>query len=153
MTQNLKLFLVFLILIFLSCQKTDQKSKTLSDGDIESIKSTIHSHVQAGLKGDFDSFFAQFTDDAVWMKPNIPVWEGLETIRSQQWVRAIEWEISPIEIYGRDDLAYMRGSYKLLLDFEGATKDNGKILLILRKQHSGSWLISVVIFNSDLPLS
>jgi len=61
--------------------------------------------------------------------------------------------MSAIDIDGRDDLAYIRGSHSLLLDYEGAVKDKGKFLMILRRQSNGSWLISVVIFNSDLPIT
>ncbi len=91
-------------------------------------------------------------EDVVWMWSNHPATEGLQALKELSWVRAVENEMSAIDIDGRDDLAYIRGSQSLLLDYEGAVKDKGKFLMIMRKQSNESWLISVLISNSDLPL-
>ncbi len=150
--------LVILLCFTFSCQKKAEEVaeevgvKALSNEDVAAIKETIQAFVKAGLAGDWDSFFAPFTEDVVWMWSNQPATEGLQALKELSWVRAVEWEMSAIDIDGRDDLAYIRGSESLLLDYEGAVKDKGKFLVIMRKQSNESWLISVLISNSDLPL-
>ena len=156
-----KLFIVIPLVILLcftfGCQQGEEVTeevgvKALSNEDVAAIKETIQAFVKAGLAGDWDSFFAPFTEDVVWMWSNQPATEGLQALKELSWVRAVENETSAIDIDGRDDLAYIRGSQSLLLDYEGAVKDKGKFLMIMRKQSNESWLISVLISNSDLPL-
>jgi ketosteroid isomerase-like protein len=86
------------------------------------------------------------------MWPNEPAVEGLEAIKGLDWVRAIEDENSIVQIDGQGDLAFVRGTISLLLDFEGAVKEEGKFLDILRKQPDGSWLFAIWMMSSDLPL-
>ncbi len=137
-----------------ACQPPVQEeaSGALSDADIAAIRQVNEEWVQAGLAGDWESFFAVFTEDVVVMFPNMPAVEGLEAMKVQPWVRAIEWEMSTVEIDGRGDLAFARGTQSLLLDFEGAVKWEESFLHIWRKQPDGSWRIARWIGNSDLPL-
>lgn len=65
------------------------------------------------------------------------------------------FSLTPIEIDGRGDLAYERGTYALTIAASGTTPampDHGKYLTVRRKQADGSWLITADIFNSDVPL-
>ncbi len=149
------MLLAVLPLVFAStaCQPPAQEeaSGALSDADIAAIEATLEAFRQAGLAGD--SEFAVFTEDAVVMFPNRPAVEGLEAIKGMwTWVRAIEWEMSTVEIDGRGDLAFARGTDSYLLDYEGAVKEEGKFLYILRKQPDGSWRIATWVASSDLPL-
>ena len=150
--------LVFLLCFTFSCQKAEKVAeevgvKALSDEDMAAIEETIQAFVKADLAGDWDSFFATFTEDVVWMWPNQPATEGLQALRERpSWAPAVEKDISTIEIDGRDDLAYIRGSLSILLDFEGAVEEKVKFLMIMRKQANKSWLISRFCWNSDLPL-
>ncbi len=59
-----------------------------------------------------------------------------------------------MEIAGRGDLAYVRGTYKLKIVLEGhdPIPDTGKYIEIRKKQADGSWLLYRDIFNSDVPL-
>src|SRR6266704_705545 len=54
-----------------------------------------------------------------------------------------------IDINGRGDLAYVRGTYQVVY-LAGAT-DHGKFLEVRRGGKDGRWLIIADIFNSDLP--
>ena len=59
------------------------------------------------------------------------------------------------EIDGNDKLAFVRGTYTMTIEPEGAAEplqDRGKYVEIRRKQADGAWLIAVDIFNSDLPI-
>ena len=129
-----------------------QVAGPLSEEDVAAIRAVFEENEQAGLAGDWESFLSHFTEDAVIMWPNSPAVEGLEAIKGVNWVRAIEVEHSIVQIDGQGDLAFVRGTLSLLLDYEGAVKDEDKFLYILRKQPDGSWLFANWISNSDLPL-
>ena len=153
--RSMLLAVLVLVVASTACQPPVQEeaSGALSDADIAAIEATLEAHEQAGLAGDWESFFALFTEDAVLMVSNRPAVEGLEAIKGWgPWVRAIEWEMSIVEIDGRGDLAFARGTDSYLLDYEGAVKEEGKFLYILRKQPDGSWRIATWLASSDLPL-
>jgi ketosteroid isomerase-like protein len=141
-----------LALVSACCQPPVQEAAGLPEEDVAVIRAVFEENKMAGLAGDWESFFSHFTEDAAIMWPHEPAIEGLEAIKGLSWVRAIEFEDSIVEIDGRDDLAFVRGTYSLLLDYEGAVKDEGKFLDILRKQPDGSWLFAVWTMSSDLPL-
>jgi ketosteroid isomerase-like protein len=135
-----------------ACQPPAPEAVSLSDADKDAIRAVIEANVDAGIAADWDTFLSHFADDAVIMWPNLPAVVGLEAIRAVEWSRAVESEISPIDIVGVGDLAYVRGTYSLLLDFEGAVREEGKYVNVLRKQPDGSWRFTVWMNNSDLPL-
>ncbi len=80
------------------------------------------------------------------MGPNGPPVEGLAAIRTGTWFRALEEELVPVQVEGRGDLAFARGTLSLLLDEKGAVKREGTFLTILRKQPDGSWRMAVYSF-------
>jgi ketosteroid isomerase-like protein len=60
-----------------------------------------------------------------------------------------------LSVDGRGDLAYARASYSATSEVPGIPEpvsDVGKVLAVLQKQDDGTWLLSAVIYNSDLPL-
>ena len=122
-----------------ACEAPVQQAAVgLSDADEAAIRAVIEENRQAGLAADWDTFLTPFTDDAFILWPNQPAVVGIDAIRAVTWYRAMESEKTPIDIIGVGDLAYVRGSYTLLLDFEGAVRDEGKFLDVLRKQPDGS---------------
>ena len=68
----------------------------------------MQTQVEAGLAGDWETFFSVYAEDAVLMLPNLPGAEGLTAIREIDWVSAIEWEQSISEIEGLGDAALVR---------------------------------------------
>ena len=135
-----------------ACQPPAQEAAGLSEEDVAAIRAVFEENEQAELAGDWESLFSHFTEDAVIMWPYTPAVEGLEAIKRLHWVRAIEDENSIVQIDGQGDLAFVRGTYSLLLDYEGAVRDEGNFLDILRKRPDGSWLFAIWIMSSDLPL-
>ena len=136
-----------------ACQPTAPEAVSLSDADKVAIRAVIEANGQAGLAADWDTFLSHFAEDAVIMWPNLPAVVGLEAIKAVEWSRAVERESSPIDIVGVGDLAYVRGAYSLLLDFEGAAREEGKYINVLRKQPDGEWRFTVWMNNSDLPVA
>src|SRR6266498_3923171 len=56
---------------------------------------------------------------------------------------------SPIEIDGREDLAYVWGTYQL--SYLAGGTDHGKFVEVRRRDNNRRWLIIADIFNSDVP--
>ncbi|HMG19264.1 MAG TPA: nuclear transport factor 2 family protein [Gemmatimonadales bacterium] len=110
------------------------------------------------FRTDRDSAIAAlYTDNAVAMPPNAGVVEGRAAIRAffEGYPAMPDFTGTPIDIDGRGDLAYVRGTYAFTIPAASgrpAVADHGKFLEIRRRQTDGKWLIAVDIFNSDLPL-
>ena len=94
-----------------------------------------------------------YADNATFMPPNQAWVQGRPAIRT--WIKNFpplkQFVVSPVEINGRGDLAYLRGTFQVL--FENGATDRGKFLEVRRKEKDGRWLIVADIFNSDLPVS
>ncbi|PYO87908.1 MAG: hypothetical protein DMD66_08935 [Gemmatimonadetes bacterium] len=56
---------------------------------------------------------------------------------------------SPIEINGREDLAFVRGTYQFT--YVAGGMDHGKFVQVRRRDNNRRWLIVADIFNSDVP--
>lgn len=126
----------------------------LSEADRVAIRAATDSFV-AYQRARRDSATAQlFSEDARFMPPNGGITEGRPAIRA--WLAAFppmaNFTLTPIEIEGRGDLAYVRGTYSFTLvgpDGHQIGEDRGKYLEIRRKQPDGKWLMTIDIYNSD----
>jgi len=129
---------------------------SLSEADRAGIRAVTDSFV-AYAKAHRDSAGAMlYTENASVMPPNSGIVEGRAAIRAwlQQLPPLSEFTLTEVEVDGRGDLAYVRGTYTLTAtDASGkpAAPDHGKYLEVRRRQTDGNWLIVVDIFNSDLP--
>lgn len=152
MRQNGRVAASALLLSALACQPAGP----LSDADIAGIEATSEAFHQAALANDWAGLAATYTEDAVLMPPNEPPIEGRADI--QRWFASFPpvtaFELENIEIDGRGDLAYVRGTFMLTIAPEGMDPitDTAKFIEIRRKQPDGSWLLSRDVFNSDLGL-
>ena len=132
----------------IGCKQSAEEAGKLSQQDISGIKANIEAFVEAGLAGDWDTFLAQFTEDAEWMwLPGAPAVEGLAAMKELDWAKALEKEFTAITIDGRSDLGFARGNFSILLDHKDADKLRGNFLTVHRKQSDGSWRIAVFIAN------
>lgn len=130
-------------------------SAALSPDDVAAIEATKDAWVSGVRAKDWKAVSVVYAPDAVLMPPNQPAVSGREAIRA--WfavfppITAVE--LHPVEIDGRGDVAFVRGTYKLTLAPPGIAPihDQGKFIEIHRRQPDGSWPISSDIFNSDLP--
>ncbi len=133
----------------------------LPDEDVAAIRNLAEQHVvDVLLAEDWAGFAATLTEDVVRMPPNEPLHQGREAVEawtSANWgpLTTTELSQSVFDIDGRGDLAYARGSYTATVEVPGVPEpvsDVGKFLVVLRKQEDGGWLVSIAIFNSDVPL-
>ena len=129
---------------------------SLSDADIAAIEEGSEAFVAATNANDWGGVAALYTEDAVMMPPNGPAVEGQAAIEAffAAYPPFSGFTLNPVEIDGRGDLAFVRGTYSMTLEIEGMepTPDTGKYIEIRRRQTDGSWLITADIFNSDTPL-
>jgi ketosteroid isomerase-like protein len=142
--------------IFMSLPCTAQNVKGLSEADIKKINETSQTATKAALSKDFTTWSALFHEDAVVYPPNEPAVKGRAAIRT--WLEKLppitEFTLNNEKIEGRQDLAYIIGTYTMTFAPPNApepVKDVGKFVTVLRKQANGSWLGVVDMFSSDLP--
>ena len=93
-----------------------------------------------------------YAENATMMPPNLPMVQGRANIRT--WIKSVpsiqRFIASAIEINGRGDLAYVRGTYSLTWLAGG--DERGKFLEVRRRERNGRWLIIADIFNQDAPV-
>jgi len=110
----------------------------LSGPDEAAIRG-VHDHFTAALlRQDFDAIAALYADDAVLLPPNEPAVHGRAAIRV--WTAAVPRVTRAVlnvdDLDGRGDLAYMRGTFSMTLEPDGAPAFSvtGKYVEILKKQ-------------------
>ncbi len=133
-----------------------QTAKGLSQEDVKKINEATQASVKAALAKDWTAWTADYLEDAVLFPPNQPAVGGRAAIRA--WAQAFppmtSFTLSNVKVEGRDDLAYVLGTYTLTMlpiGAPGPVKDSGKFIEIRRRQPDGRWLTAADIFNSDLP--
>ncbi len=147
-----------LVVASTACQPPVQEAGPLSDEDVAAIADTRESYGQATLAGDWAAVAALYAPDGVRMPPNQAIEEGRAAIQAGLAAEAgtvADQTITSVELDGRGGLAYDRGTYSITLQIEGMPEpvtDTGKYLVTLVKQADGSWLLTSLIWNSDVPL-
>ena len=135
-----------------------QTAKALSQADVTKINELSEILVKAALAKDWATHADLYTDDAVVIPPNEPPVKGRAAIRAwlEKFPPITEFKFDNVKVEGRDDLAYVVGTYAFTLAPPGApgpVKATGRYVEIRRRQPDGKWLIAVDIFNSDLPIA
>ncbi len=127
---------------------------SLSNGEIQDIRDLAGKFPGYIMQQNFEALSHLYSVDAVLMPPGQAEVTGRADI--QQWMAAFPpvsvFDMEIDEIDGRDDLAYIRGRYRMVMQPEGAPEpieDKGKYLEVRKKQADGSWPMAVDIFNSD----
>lgn len=138
----------------LACQPAPA---TLSEADRAAIRAASDSFVQRARSRRDSANAALYVENALFMPPNQPAVEGRTAIRT--WFESFppmsDFNLTSVDVDGRGDLAYERGTYAMTIAAAGRTPamaDHGKYVVVWRKQADGSWLIAVDMFNSDVPL-
>ena len=130
-----------------------------NEADVEAIKKlVVEDFVEAENAGDVSAKVALYTDDAVLMPPNEPAVTGKEAIHSwhQTTYNQVSLQVtdSTDEIAVSGDWGFARGSYSATISLRAGgepTRENGKFLVIVRRQPDGSWKIVCDMWNSDTP--
>lgn len=142
--------------VLLSLPGEAQTAKILSEADIKKIDDVTQTAVNAALARDFATWASLFLDDAVVNPPNEPAVKGRAAIRAwlEKFPPITEFKLNNEKVEGREDLAYVLGTYTMTITPAGApgpVKDAGKFVTVVRRQPDGRWLCAVDMFSSDLP--
>jgi uncharacterized protein (TIGR02246 family) len=143
-------------LVLIPLPAEGQTGKGLSEADIRKIDDVTQTAVNAALARDFATWAALFLDDAVIYPPNEPAVKGRAAIRAwlEKFPPITEFKLNNEKVEGREDLAYVLGTYAMTITPPGApgpVKDSGKFVTVVRRQPDGRWLGAVDMFSSDLP--
>ena len=137
---------------------------TLLDPDSAAVQQAITAanarFVDAFKRGDATTLAANYTDDAVFMAPNMTAWEGHAAI-SQGFTGyvsqfgLVDARVATKDVILAGDYAIERGTYAWTLHPKTGTGadivDSGKYLTVWERQADGSWKIVRDINNSDRP--
>ncbi|MGH7606366.1 MAG: YybH family protein, partial [Gemmatimonadales bacterium] len=131
-----------------------REAMPLAEADKSAIRAKTDTFVAHGRARRDSAGAMMYAENGVVMPPNQGIVEGRAAIRA--WLEAFppmaDFSLTPVEIEGRGDLAYVRGTYTLTLApsaGQQAMTDRGKYVEILRRAGGREWLIVVDIFNSD----
>jgi uncharacterized protein (TIGR02246 family) len=143
-------------LVLIPLRSEGQSGKSLSEADLKKIDDVTQTAMNAALARDFATWAALFLDDAVVNPPNEPAVKGRAAIRAwlEKFPPITEFKLNNEKVEGREDLAYVLGTYTMTITPPGApgpVKDSGKFVTVVRKQPDGRWLGAVDMFSSDLP--
>ena len=130
-------------------EPSDREEAVMSRSDIDALNAQL---VQALEKGDSDALAALYAPDARLMPPGMPAQTG-EGIR-QTWAGLIGMGVTggaltTLSLEEHGDVAIEVGEFELRVG-EGVA-DNGKYVVVHRRQPDGSWKLGIDIFNSDRP--
>jgi len=125
---------------------------TLQREDVEAIENRSKTYANGMQNNDVNQAISVFEENAVRYPPNQPPVEGRENMKN--WIMALPkrkvFQTHPIGIVGYNDLAYVNGSYKMVIEADSeSVEDNGNYLEIWRKNDDGQWYISLIAHNSN----
>ena len=128
----------------------------LSEADRTAIRQGDENYAKLLNARDFKGVAALYAEDAIELPPNEAAVQGRAAIQAslETFPPISNFQVQILEIEGRGDLAYSRGTYSMTVAPAGVApiEDRGKYIEIWRKQADESWKILRDIFNSDLPL-
>jgi uncharacterized protein (TIGR02246 family) len=145
-------------LLVAACGGAAPEAPAAAPADPAPIHAMRASFQTAYNAGDAAAVAALYEDDAIAMPDHRPLIEGRAAI--QQWLQETFAQFTPkltltsgdLEITG--DLAHEHGSYTLTLTPKAggeAMSENGKYLVILKRQADGAWKLHHNITNSNEP--
>lgn len=118
------------------------------------IREVLHRWVRAERDGDWASWAALLTEDAVQIPPNSPPIEGRQAVRAwaEAFPRITEVSMEPSRIEVAGSLAYHRGVYSITVQPDpdlAPLTDTGTYVQVLRRDAFEAWRVAVGIWNSD----
>jgi ketosteroid isomerase-like protein len=132
------------------------------DAEKAAIEKMLADWVEASNQGGeagADGYASFVTEDAVYLPPNAVLVEGRAGVReailgfTMAEDFSVTWSATSINVAadGKQAYGFGRFEYSLKDDAGNPVTEIGKWVDVFEKQADGSWLVSVVMFNSDLP--
>jgi uncharacterized protein (TIGR02246 family) len=149
---SLEVAAVFAVSLF-ACQRAPAP---ITDADRRKMRAVVNSFDQAVMAKDWSKVVSYYSEDGMLLPPNGPAVQGRAAMQKlfESWPKLITFTENIPEIEGGSDLAYVRGTYEMVMSTSGSkapVKEAGKSLAIWERQRDGSWLVTRVMWNSDLP--
>ena len=138
----------------------DVPTAPISAADQAAIRATDTTFATAAGAGDAARMAALYLPGAYLMPPNAATIHGRDGIQ-KFWGAFVEayrvnLTLTAEEVEGHGDLAYSRGRYTLDLTPKAKgpapAHDEGKFLVIFRRQPDGAWRMGADMYSSDLPV-
>jgi uncharacterized protein (TIGR02246 family) len=112
---------------------------------------------EAYNRGDIAAVGALYDADAIVLAPNAPPMRGRQNIEAfwggarQQGFRSISLTTTAVEVTG--DYALELGNYRLVIQppGQGEGVDQGKFMVVWKRQPDGTWKIYRDMFNTSMP--
>ena len=130
-----------------------------ASGDEAGVAKSRSEYQKVANANDAAGIARRYTTDGVEMPPNAPAAKGRAAIEAYHKALAAQATFSDLKITGTDtkvlgDTAYDIGTYtQTITPKDGKPiSDRGKYVVLLKKGADGEWLLSHVIYNSDVPL-
>jgi uncharacterized protein (TIGR02246 family) len=127
---------------------------------IEQLAADWSATTNQAAEAGADGYVSVAAEDVVVLPPNGTRVDGRQAVRdwalqyaaADGW--AVTWTPTLIKVAASGDVAYAVGTYEFsLMDPDGnAVTDQGKFLDTFEKQADGTWMVTVISFNSDLPI-
>src|SRR2546428_3650807 len=127
-------------------------SSDLSDADKAAIRSASQKYVETANAQNVDGWLQLVSDNAVFMPLNHAPVEGRKAIGD--WLNATikslgatKLSVTPADIDGRGDVAFVRGAYSTTLN--GAVTGTGNYMEVWQKEPDGAWRIIRDVWNTN----
>lgn len=148
----MKYLAILCLVLALSCQP-QEKPTSLSEAEISAVMEATTQYGAAIVANDLDKMKSLLDEGIIMMPTEATAKNGIE--ESMDFFAtgpSLEGSITPDQVEGSGNLAYVRGNYNLTFIVNDTLHipDNGKYIEVWKKQEDGSWKVVVDIWNSDI---
>jgi len=156
---NMKKLLMVIPLVFLLCFAFGCKKKSVIDLTLvrKAVEESNQIFIDASLRGDSAAVGALHTDDTLLLPPSGRMIQGKKATE-EYWratwdqLKIVDFKITILNLYGKEDLAYEVGSYTLKFQVQGKEGvDEGKYVVVWKQMADKTWKKLIDIWNSDMP--
>lgn len=153
--------LVIMLGVLAACRPAGPSTSADVAQDLAAIDRARSAYEEAWRSADAARIAGQYTAEAAVLYPNQPAVIGRAAITDyfrgffEEFVQD-SFALASAEVHVTGDWAFDRGTYLWSARPRAggaAISDNGKYLVILRRQADGTWLVERDMDNSDRPLT
>ena len=138
----------------------NQMNAVPNEADTESVRRAIEmshrTYIAAMKRGDASALASHFTEDAILLPQNADMQRGRAAIENwfSTWLpmtTIYEFEVTTDNVIVVENTAYEVGTYRMKLAAQGAepTSNQGKHLMVWKREGDGQWRILRDMFNTN----
>jgi uncharacterized protein (TIGR02246 family) len=150
---------LFALILLAACSKQPAPPTDTRATDEASIRAASTDWSKASQAKDVEKAVSFYADDAMQMPDNGPLVKGKDNIRAG-WQKmlalpgpGLTFVTTGVEVARSGDLAYEYGTYDFATQNKQGkiTDEQGKYIVVWKKQPDGSWKVAADIDNPDAP--